>query len=637
MSAPEKRSLRERLRPKERKPAVRWLLTVLLLAAAVLGLHMLLQMIGTLDFSRGRFSSYLHVPKIYLLNLLPVALLVAFTYFATNRAWLGFLIPSVLLFVMDFVNYFKVTLRGDPFVAEDFLTIGEGAGIIGQYTLHFPAMFFVGIALIAAGTIVLHRWARGRVPKKRWWLRVLALVLIVLLGFGAWELWYGNTDLYDSMLEANTSLFNVWKDAENYASKGFVYSFLNSLAEAIPAKPDGYSARKAEDLLSAYPEADIPEGQRVNVIATMLESFSDLSMFDSVSERFVQDPYADFHALQAESYTGTLISDTIGGGTINAERAFLTGYSYPQPRYRRDTESFVRYFLEQGYETEGGHPGYAWFYSREKINERLSFETYHFLDGYYENLLTDENSLDGHPNDETFFAERAESWEARDPSKPCFSFSVSYQGHSPYADDTLVWGETYIPHEGISDAAYYTVNNYLGSVASTGKQLAAYVDSFRDDPEPVVLVFFGDHKPTLGAGNSFYEELGVNVQEGTAEGFYNLYTSPYLIWTNDAAKAVLGRSDIGTGPTISPCYLMSVLFDCCGWEGPSWMQLQRQTRAVLPVMQSRGMYLVAQGSAPTASQGIALLTYTLSGDALQAKQNYAIAEYYVRRIRPTQS
>ena len=87
------------------------------------------------------------------------------------------------------------------------------------------------------------------------------------------------------------------------------------------------------------------------------------------------------------------------------------------------------------------------------------------------------------------------------------------------------------------------MNNYLGSVASTGKQLAAYVDSFRDDPEPVVLVFFGDHKPTLGAGNSFYEELGVNVQEGTAEGFYNLYTTPYLIWTNDAAKAVLGRSD----------------------------------------------------------------------------------------------
>ena len=67
------------------------------------------------------------------------------------------------------------------------------------------------------------------------------------------------------------------------------------------------------------------------------------------------------------------------------------------------------------------------------------------------------------------------------------------------------------------------------------------------------------------------------------------------------------------------------------------MQLQRQTRAVLPVMQSRGIYLVAQDGAPSADKDVASLTYALEGDALQAKQNYAIAEYYVRRIRPTQS
>ena len=64
--------------------------------------------------------------------------------------------------------------------------------------------------------------------------------------------------------------------------------------------------------------------------------------------------------------------------------------------------------------------------------------------------------------------------------------------------------------------------------------------------------------------------------------------------------------------------------------------LQGRVHAVGERRQLRGC-LAAQGSAPTASQGIALLTYTLSGDALQAKQNYAIAEYYVRRIHPTQS
>jgi hypothetical protein len=137
--------------------------------------------------------------------------------------------------------------------------------------------------------------------------------------------------------------------------------------------PDGYTARKAQDLLSAYPDADIPEGQRVIVLAAILESFSDLSVFGTVSVRFVHDPYADFLALHAESYTGTLISDIICGGTIRAERAFLTGYSYPLPRLRRDTESFVRYFLEQGSQTDGGLPGYGWFYSRQMITERLGF------------------------------------------------------------------------------------------------------------------------------------------------------------------------------------------------------------------------------------------------------------------------
>ena len=60
-------------------------------------------------------------------------------------------------------------------------------------------------------------------------------------------------------------------------------------------------------------------------------------------------------------------------------------------------------------------------------------------------------------------------------------------------------------------------------------------------------------------------------------------------------------------------------------------------RAVLPVMQSRGIYLVAQDGAPSAEKDVASLTYALEGDALQAEQNYAIAEYYVRRIHPAKS
>lgn len=142
----------------------------------------------------------------------------------------------------------------------------------------------------------------------------------------------------------------------------------------------------------------------------------------------------------------------------------------------------------------------------------------------------------------------------------------------------------------------------------------------------MVLVFFGDHKPTLGAGNVYYEEMGVNAVEGESAGFYNLYSTPYLIWANGAAKALLGRDFTGQGRTISPCYLMAELFDCCGWEGSAWMQYQRQTREILPVIQSRGMYLTADPAT--------LYTTELFPDAQAVLNDHEIVEYYVRKQKP---
>ena len=66
------------------------------------------------------------------------------------------------------------------------------------------------------------------------------------------------------------------------------------------------------------------------------------------------------------------------------------------------------------------------------------------------------------------------------------------------------------------------MNNYLGSVASSGMQLAAYVVSCRDDPEPVVLVFFGDHKPArkvVGCGElPFGARVMIDAIAGNWEG-----------------------------------------------------------------------------------------------------------------------
>ena len=605
---------RSRLRPPELSVRTRWLLTEGLGLCAVLGTHLLCQLIGTLDFSGERFVSYFHFPAIFFLNLLPVALLMALLYFLTNRAWLAYLLSAALLLVMEFGNYFKISIRGDPFMAEDFTLLGEAAGSVGDYEMHFPALFFISIGLLVLMTLALWRWARGRVPKRRWWLRVAGAAVCIALALLSWQLWYSDAALYDA--QENDAHFRVAREAENYAAHGFFWSFLRSVDESIPQKPDGYSDEAARTLLDAYDTADIPEGKKVNVIATMLESYSDLSTLEGVA--FTTDPYADLHALQAESYHGTLISDTNGGGTVNAERSFLTGFAYPHGLYHHDTWSYVRYFDAQGYSTQGAHPGYGWFYDREKVNGKLGFARYDFMENHYEALAW-QGDYHGQPNDATFFADRREDYLARDTAQPYFAFNLSYQGHSPYSETELEGGE-YLARDGLSDGAYYSINNYLSSVADTGKQLRAFVDSFRDDEEPVVLVFFGDHKPTFGTGNCYYAELGVNVDENSPEGCRNLYSTPYLIWANAAAKQVLGFDFTGEGRTISPCFLMAELFDCCGWDGPAWTQCQRQLRQTVPVVHRQQLFV---------EDGV--WTDELSAAAQAQYNDYCTAEYYVRK------
>ena len=108
--------------------------------------------------------------------------------------------------------------------------------------------------------------------------------------------------------------------------------------------------------------------------------------------------------------------------------------------------------------------------------------------------------------------------------------------------------------------------------------------------EPVVLVLFGDHKPWAGNAESAYAAAGVSFDISTAEGFYNYYSTPYLIWANPAAKTVLGSDFAGRGEDVSPCFLMAELFDLCGWEGSGFMQLQRQIRDITPLLHVQNLY-----------------------------------------------
>ena len=136
------------------------------------------------------------------------------------------------------------------------------------------------------------------------------------------------------------------------------------------------------------------------------------------------------------------------------------------------------------------------------------------------------------------------------------------------------------------------MNNYMDAIMRGDEALLELVEQLRADSEPVVLVVFTDHLPWMGDGNVFYEELGLDIDGGTEEGFRNHYTTDYLIWANDAAKEALGSDFVGEGPTVSPCYLMDLVFEQMGWTGPAFMQAMRDMREVFPVVTIHGCYVV---------------------------------------------
>ncbi len=546
------------------------------------------------------FLSYLHEPLILKLNLLPCVLLVAFFYFATGRAWPAFTFPAFIVFAMTLVNYYKIRIRSEAFLASDMVFFGEAAGIISHYTLEITGRVLLIIGSFLFGIAFALLLMRGKLRNR--WVRlvgaVLTLAILVTLGFTV----YSSDQVYKKAAN-DTASFNIWSDLQVFVSKGFVYPFMYSIKSAVPHAPEGYSESEAKAILSAYTDGVIPEDSRVNIIAVMLEAYTDLSEHPEIPVD--ESVYAPLHALQEESLSGHIIANTFGGGTVNTERSFLTGNSVSE-EYRRPTNSYVYYLRSQGYYAEGLHTGDSWFYNRENVEKNLGMEEYFFLEDY--------NTTDR--SDKFFFTKLTELYNRRDPAVPYFNFSVTYQNHGAYSANASP-EKAYLDDTGMSRGTYNILNNYLSGIADTTRRIYDFVDSFRDSEEPVVLVFFGDHMPWLGDGNSVCTELGMNINLGTGEGFYNYYSTPYIIWANDAAKAVTGGSFVGDGGTMSACFLMDRIFTECGWGKPSYMQLQHEAAQRVNIVHQNGWICV---------DGV--LTREPEGEPAELVRKMRMAEYY---------
>jgi len=537
---------------------------------------------------------FLSHPVLFLLNWLPVLGWLMFWFYVLGRPWAAFVLTAAPVLGLACVNYYKLLLRGDPLLAADLQLAEEAKAISGRYSFTLSAgIVFAVLLAVGAGALL---WFQYRhTPRQRLPRRALGCAACAALLMG-----FAGLALTSDTLYAKTGLACSWLPTQSYTSHGMLYPFLRSVRDAASTPPDGYDEAAAQATLAAYTDADIPDERRVDVIAVMLEAYNDFSTFGVLD--FDTDPYADLHALEAESYHGQLVTNIFGGETVNTERAFLTGYLDPSDTFRAPVNSFVWYLRGQGYACVGDHPGYGWFYNRMNVNTYLGFEQYHFYEDRYRTLA----GKGGITRDADFLPTIVQDYRAaREDGRNVFSFNVSYQNHGPYSTEPA-YDQAYLPwQEGLDEADYNIANNYFTGIAETGRQLTRLVDAFREEARPVVVVIFGDHNPWWGDDNSAYHTFGINIDRATEEGFYNYYCTPYLIWANDAAKETLGTALVGEGGRIAPSLLMTRLFTLAGWDGPAYMQLLRTLEAHTPFV-NRARYLtdgVLTGVAGSGEQG----------------------------------
>ena len=600
--------LRKRMPERKRFWFVLWNILLMLLAC------------GALTYFTLRLSYSNLNPEIWLgywedlwipvMNLALILGLCLVLFALVGRAWLAYLLTALVVLGIALGNYYLIIIRSDALQFQDIVCLPEALAITGTqgYELELTPLILSTIVSALGFTALLAVLSRWR---PRWNLaRVTGLVLAVAVMTGV--ITCGNT--FMTGLTKYYEHVNTWSVTEIYASYGVVYSFTRTIFTAS-GRPEDYSKEEAESKLAAYVEEDIPADRKVDVFVIMRESYSDLSELDCAEDAIDFSCYDVYHAFRDESVLwGNLVTNGFGGNTKDAERCFLTG-NYSTRDWRKPVNSYVWYLREQGYRAEGAHPFNGWFYNRLNVNRYLGFDDYRFREDGFDELVGAENIA----NDDTLCDVIWDQYTdfLKENQGPYFSFSVTYEGHGPYSYNQNTYKNHYVLLDQYMPDGL-AMNNYLGCCEHRDRELAVLVERFRSSDRPIVLLTYGDHKATLGKDinnytTSAYTHFGMDLDLSTEEGFFNYYSTDYVIWMNDAARELLGVAGDGPeiGPTISPCYLMNVLFDTLDWgKGPAYLQAMEEMKTVFPVYSTKGRISV-DGKIGTVIPGVWVKQYHL--------------------------
>jgi hypothetical protein len=484
-------------------------------------------------------------------------------------------------------------LRMTPLTTADLKVADMAFDMIPNYLNTAQiVMLIVALALVLVFYLLLFIFA----PRRKTWPKMkqtaISFVLVCAVTAGTWA-FCERTQIIPHNFE------NLWDAYHDY---GVPYCFLNTWLNKGVSKPDGYSAAQVSQWAQGGAEYARPDVQP-NVLFVMCEAFSDLSEDPAFAYSAENDPLAGYKAVisSENAVSGHIVVNNFGAGTANTEFDVLTGI---QTGMLGSTSSFrvihkslnalPRAYARTGYQTYFMHPGQSWFYNRDSVYEFLGMEDRVFLDAFdgaqwKGSMISDASCLDQLKAD---FSSKLEADE------PLFAYTVTIQNHQAYNYSKYDFLPDRVPLSiDISDEAMEALSVYMQGVRDSSQMLFELTQYLETLDEPVLLVFFGDHLPTLLGDYGVYRELGMPVgNTDSPEAILRTYETPYILWANTAYAAQCDFAALDAPARISANYLGALVYELTGMGGTDpyfddLMQLLRE----LPVI-SHNAYVLPDGT-----------------------------------------
>ena len=504
----------------------------------------------------------------WVLNVLCCLVVYLVVQLFTNNAGLSCIISHTSLLSFAFINYFVYLFRGNEFTFSDIRSIGTGLSVAGNYKLQLNdrgAYAIFGAALFIAFVRKCHvKFARA------WQMRIidamLAAICVIIVGMAAYDV---NTE--------------TWEQKGTYRN-GYILNYILGIRDSFIAQPDGYSEEAIQKLEKKYSSNDKDYSKTdvkdPTIIVIMNESFSDLSVLGDLQTNIPLTPFID--SLKENTTKGYALSSVFGAKTPNSEWEYLTGNSMAflpagsvvYQQYISDTPtSIVSNIKDDGYTCVAMHPYYETGWSRNQVYPKIGYDEMHFIDDFDQTKILRE-----YITDQELYDKIIQRYESRGANEKLYLMGITMQNHGGYGE----------PYDNFYEGCYkigrsYTdANQYLSLVHESDKAVKNLIEYFSKVDDPVEIVFFGDHQPSLNS--NFYPLLNGKGMSGlTEDELEALYTVPFFIWTNyDTPEETVDITSLN--------FLSTMTLERAGIELPAYNKFLADMMETVPAVNSRGYY-----------------------------------------------